>query len=408
MRLRAVVSVVSKPQGGRFFSTLSKMPQISVDKLLYGRILRILYIFAFLPVFYFIWDEYARLAAVNISIILIVSWYLQFRIRHQDIEKPYYQLWLSFVEAIFVFAVMLCIFIRYSIVENELEKMLAVGCALLLARAVARTLYMLSMLREGKYFFTSGFWSKVATISINVTMLVYVLNLEHYQQICMGATILLLYAAAVSFCYRYYRDPTHRKPLSVCNQLTMSRIVLTPVFLWVFFYDGDLNYQNNSLVFKILALVMVIAFMVTDFLDGYLARKWGEVSTLGKYLDPFSDKISNMTVFLCFLASGYTSVWMVALIYFREASIETLRTLAASEKIIMPARQSGKWKTAIQGTGILIILVGALDPLYTLIPNWTEIWEYLPYSVMAIITFATIASGIDYFVSSKDVLKKYV
>ena len=384
------------------------MPQISVDKLLYGRILRILYIFAFLPVFYFIWDEYAKLAAISISIILIVSWYLQFRIRHQDIEKPYYQLWLSFVEAIFVFAVMLCIFIRYSIVENELEKMLAVGCALLLARAVARTLYMLSMLREGKYFFTSGFWSKVATISINVTMLVYVLNLEHYQQICMGATILLLYAAAVSFCYRYYRDPTHRKPLSVCNQLTMSRIVLTPVFLWVFFYDGDLNYQNNSLVFKILALVMVIAFMVTDFLDGYLARKWGEVSTLGKYLDPFSDKISNMTVFLCFLASGYTSVWMVALIYFREASIETLRTLAASEKIIMPARQSGKWKTAIQGTGILIILVGALDPLYTLIPNWTEIWEYLPYSVMAIITFATIASGIDYFVSSKDVLKKYV
>jgi len=400
--------VLSPSRKGTFFSTFSKMPQISVDKLLYGRILRILYIFAFLPVFYFIWDEYARLAAVNISIILIVSWYLQFRIRHQDIEKPYYQLWLSFVEAIFVFAVMLCIFIRYSIVENELEKMLAVGCALLLARAVARTLYMLSMLREGKYFFTSGFWSKVATISINVTMLVYVLNLEHYQQICMGATILLLYAAAVSFCYRYYRDPTHRKPLSVCNQLTMSRIVLTPVFLWVFFYDGDLNYQNNSLVFKILALVMVIAFMVTDFLDGYLARKWGEVSTLGKYLDPFSDKISNMTVFLCFLASGYTSVWMVALIYFREASIETLRTLAASEKIIMPARQSGKWKTAIQGTGILIILVGALDPLYTLIPNWTEIWEYLPYSVMAIITFATIASGIDYFVSSKDVLKKYV
>jgi len=384
------------------------MPQIPVNKLLYVRILRILYISAFLPVFYFIWDEYEKLAAVNVSIILIVSWYLQFRIRHQDIEKPYYQLWLSFVEALFAFAVMLCIFIRDSIVENELEKMLAVGCALLLSRAVARTLYMLSMLREGKSFLASGFWSKVATISINVTMLIYVLNLEHYQQICMGATMLMLFAAAVSFGYRYYREPIHRKPFSVSNQITMSRIVLTPVFLWIFFYDGDLNYQNNSLVFKILALVMVIAFMVTDFLDGYLARKWGEVSTLGKYLDPFSDKISNMTVFLCFLASGYTSVWMVALIYFREASVETLRTLAASEKIIMPARKSGKWKTAIQGTGILLILIGALDPLYTLIPNWTEIWEYLPYSVMAIITFVTLTSGIDYFVSSKDVLKKYV
>jgi CDP-diacylglycerol--glycerol-3-phosphate 3-phosphatidyltransferase len=188
----------------------------------------------------------------------------------------------------------------------------------------------------------------------------------------------------------------------------MSRIVLTPVFLWIFFYDGNLNYQDNSLVFKILALIMVVAFMVTDFLDGYLARKWGEVSTLGKYLDPFSDKISNMTVFLCFLASGYASVWMVALIYFREASVETLRTLAANEGITMPARRSGKWKTAIQGTGILIILVGALDPLFAILPGWNEIWEYLPYSVMGIITFVTIASGIDYFASSKDVLKKYV
>jgi CDP-diacylglycerol--glycerol-3-phosphate 3-phosphatidyltransferase len=99
---------------------------------------------------------------------------------------------------------------------------------------------------------------------------------------------------------------------------------------------------------------------------------------------------------------------MVALIYFREASVETLRTLAAGEGITMPARRSGKWKTAIQGAGILIILVGALDPLFTVLPNWKEIWVYLPYSIMSIITFITIASGIDYFVSSKDVLKKYV
>jgi CDP-diacylglycerol--glycerol-3-phosphate 3-phosphatidyltransferase len=180
------------------------------------------------------------------------------------------------------------------------------------------------------------------------------------------------------------------------------------VFLWVFFYDNDLDYNNNSLVFKILALTMIIVFMVTDFLDGYLARKWGEVSTLGKYLDPFSDKISNMTVFLCFLASNYIPVWMVALIYFREASVETLRTLAAGEGITMPARRSGKWKTAIQGAGILIILIGALDPIANIVPYWGEIWEYLPYSVMGIITFVTIVSGMDYFFAGKDVLKKYL
>ncbi len=377
-----------------------------VNRQLYGRVLRILRIFAYLPVFYFIWEDYAKLAAVNISLILVGAWYLHFRVRQQDTEKPYYQLWLSFVEGIFAFAVMLCIFIRNSLADEH-EKMLAVGCALFLSRVVFRTLYSLSMLREGKPLLRSGFWSRISTLSINATMLVYVLNLEYYQQICMGSAMLLMFASCISFGYRYYRDPAHRKPLSVSNQLTMSRIVLTPVFLWVFFYDNNLNYQDNSMIFKILALVMIIAFMVTDFLDGHLARKWGEVSTLGKYLDPFSDKISNMTVFLCFLASDYAPVWMVALIYFREASVETLRTIAAGEGITMPARRSGKWKTAIQGGGILTILVGALDPCF-LIPHWEEIWNYLPYSVMGIITLVTIASGIDYFVSSEDVLKKYV
>lgn len=334
---------------------------------------------------------------------------MSFVVRSQEIEKPYYQLWLSFIEGLTAFAVMLCIFIRDTLNPDvEVKTILAIGCVVILARVVLRTLFSLAILREGKPYYSGGFWAKFSVLSINVTMIIYILDIEHYQQISMGITMLLIFASLVSLLYYYYRDPDHRRPLSVVNQLTMSRIVLTPVFLWVFFYDNNLNYQDNSLVFKVLAFVMVVAFMVTDFLDGHLARKWGEVSTLGKYLDPFSDKISNMTVFLCFLASDYASVWMVALIYFREASVETLRTLAAAEGIIIPARRSGKWKTAIQGTGILIILVGALDPIFQIIPNWNAIWCYLPYSIMSFITLVTIVSGIDYFVASKDVLKKYV
>ena len=134
----------------------------------------------------------------------------------------------------------------------------------------------------------------------------------------------------------------------------------------------------------------------------------GEVSTLGKYLDPFSDKISNMTIFMCFIATGYASVWMVALIYFREASVETLRTLAASENVIMPARRSGKWKTALQGVGIVLILVGALDPVANIVPNYQAIWNVLPTAVMGSITAITLISGVDYFLASKHILKKFV
>ncbi len=98
---------------------------------------------------------------------------------------------------------------------------------------------------------------------------------------------------------------------------------------------------------------------------------------------------------------------MVALIYFREASVETLRTLAAAENIIMPARRSGKWKTAIQGIGIVVILVGALDPIQQ-IEGFKAVWNVLPTVSMGVITFITLASGIDYFVASRNVLQKYV
>ena len=99
---------------------------------------------------------------------------------------------------------------------------------------------------------------------------------------------------------------------------------------------------------------------------------------------------------------------MVALIYFRESSVETLRTLAASEGLIMPARKSGKWKTALQGIGIVAILLGAIDPVQKLIPNFESIWHIFPQAVMGVITAITIISGIDYFVSSKHILKKFV
>jgi len=375
---------------------------------LYGRIWRIARVAAYAPVFYFLWTDSNAWAATTLALVLLMGWHSSFRLRSQEIEKPYYQLWLCFVEGLLSFSVMTSIFIRDLRQGEAPEKMLAVGCVLLLARFISHTLYSLSVLREGKKGRPTSFWSKAAQLSITATMMVYVLNLEHFQQIFMGISILLMCASGTAFLYWYYRDPDHRQPLSVASQLTMSRIVLTPVFIWVFFYDNDLAYQNNRMIFKSLALFMVVAFMVTDFLDGYLARKMGEVSTLGKYLDPFSDKISNMTIFLCFLASDYASVWMVALIYFRESSVETLRTLAAGQGIVMPARQSGKWKTAIQGIGILVILVGALDPIQHWIPHWQSIWAYLPNTVMGIITLVTLGSGVDYFLSSKHVLKKYV
>ena len=372
------------------------------------RIWSVLRAAVFIAVIVFIWMGMAKTACALVAVALIMGWVNLYQLRSQEIEKPYYRLWLNVIDGFLSFAVMTSIFVRDLLQNDQTEKLLAVGCVFLLARLVAHTLFSLGVLREGKSLPRKRRWSKLSNLVITITMGVYLLNLEDYQQICMVSSILLILASTVAYAYWYYRDPAHRKPLSIASQLTMSRIVLTPFFLWVFFYDNDLDYSNNSIVFKSLALIMVLGFMLTDFLDGKLARAMGEVSTLGKYLDPFSDKISNMTIFMFFIATGYAPVWMVALIYFRESSVETLRTLAASEGLIMPARRSGKWKTALQGIGIVAILVGALNPMATIIPNYQAFWNVFPQAVMGVITAITIISGIDYFVASKHILKKFV
>ena len=355
-----------------------------------------------------IWCEMPRMAAACTLCTLIIGWVKLYKLHFQEVELPYYRLWLNFTDGFLSFAVLSSIFLYNQVYYDNVEILLGVGCTGLLLRVIAHTIVSLSVLREGKSISKRGFWSKASNLSIYVTMTIYLLGIEHYKQICMVTTLLLMAAATIANFYWFYRDKEHRKPLSIASQLTMSRIILTPFFLWVFFYDGDLDYSNNNLAFKLLALFMVLGFMLTDFLDGYLARKLGEVSTLGKYLDPFSDKISNMTIFMGFIATGYAPVWMVALIYFREASVETLRTLAAAENIIMPARRSGKWKTAIQGIGIVIILLGALDPVQQHFKTLAAIWPKIPITVMGVITTVTILSGIDYFIASKQVLKKYV
>ncbi|MCF0222884.1 MAG: CDP-diacylglycerol--glycerol-3-phosphate 3-phosphatidyltransferase [Fibrobacter sp.] len=378
------------------------------DVRLRTRIWSVLRAMVFICVIIFIWMGMAKTASAFVLIAMIMGWVNLFQLRAQEIEKPYYRLWLNTIDGALSFVVMTSIFVRDLLKSEQVEKLLAVGCVFLLSRLICHTLFSLGVLREGKNLPRKRRWSKLSNISITLTMAVYLLNLEDYQQICMVSSILLMMASMVAYAYWYYRDPAHRKPLSIASQLTMSRIVLTPFFLWVFFYDNDLDYSDNSIVFKVLSLIMVLGFMLTDYLDGHLARKMGEVSTLGKYLDPFSDKISNMTIFMCFIATGYAPVWMVALIYFRESSVETLRTLAASEGLIMPARRSGKWKTALQGIGIVMILLGAIDPVRAIIPGFESIWHIFPQSVMGAITAITILSGIDYFVSSKHILKKFV
>jgi len=256
-------------------------------------------------------------------------------------------------------------------------------------------------------------WQYFAHWSVYATVLLQTLEIQPYASVCTGISIVLVMVSSCIWLVKHFRHPQARSHITVATQITLSRIVMAPVFMAVFFYDGDSDFTNNHLVFQVLALLIALSSAVSDWLDGHLARKWGEVTTLGKYLDPWSDKISTMTTFLCFLGTGWASVASVAIIFYRESAVETLRTLAAHEGEVIPARRSGKWKTAIQIGTIIAILAfacfdGVLRDLHVHWPGWDLFFHIAPRLLMWMVAAVTAASGLEYLYASRRILSKYL
>ncbi len=157
-----------------------------------NRLWSVLRAIVFVCVIVFTWLDMAKTACAFVAIALVMGWYKLYQLRGQDIEKPYYRLWLNFIDGFLSFAVMTSIFVRDLVYSESPEKSLGVGCAVLLARLIAHTLFSLGVLREGKNLPHKRRWSKLANLATTITMGVYLLNLEQYQQICMVATILLV------------------------------------------------------------------------------------------------------------------------------------------------------------------------------------------------------------------------
>ncbi len=360
---------------------------------------------------------------------LVIGFITSFKLRQEDIEMPVQRFWFGLTDKTLINVIFLILFLRlYYSPGGEFPTILCFGLITIALRNLFYLIISIGLLKEKKRLPLNSIWGKVTTASLNLTLILYSLRVEdvtlklwklekdvqNLSNIAMVISLLLMFATILGYLYFYYRDPDHRNPISVATQLTISRVVLSPIFIWVFFYDNNLTYQDNNLIFKSVTLLLVIFFAISDGLDGHLARKLNEVSTLGKYLDPFSDKISTMCIFLCFLASGYANIWMIALIYFREASIETLRTLAAGEGIVIDARRSGKWKTGIQIGAIIAILTGAIvDTLWSrnwagYEDSWVPFWNVAPYTMMYMVTLITLLSGLDYILANLKVLKKFL
>lgn len=133
------------------------------------------------------------------------------------------------------------------------------------------------------------------------------------------------------------------------NMLTIGRILIIPVFVWLT-YDADpLSSLLAGLLFTLAA--------VTDVVDGVLARRWNQITVVGKFLDPLADKLIVMAAFVMMVRLGRIAAWVVIVLLAREFIVSGLRTIAANEGMVIAAGQEGKWKTSLQLCGVISLCV---------------------------------------------------
>ncbi|MBN9684520.1 MULTISPECIES: CDP-diacylglycerol--glycerol-3-phosphate 3-phosphatidyltransferase [unclassified Corallococcus] len=159
------------------------------------------------------------------------------------------------------------------------------------------------------------------------------------------------------------------------NMLTLGRILLIPVFVW-------LTYDADPLHSLLAALVFAVA-AITDVIDGYLARRWNLITVVGKFMDPLADKLIAMAALVMMVRLGRIAAWVVIVLLAREFIVTGLRTIAASEGMVIAAGQEGKWKTSLQLVGIISLCVHYVHPLdvgfRTVTVDYNQVGKVLVY-----------------------------
>lgn len=171
--------------------------------------------------------------------------------------------------------------------------------------------------------------------------------------------------------------------MNLPNSLTLLRIILIPVFVVVIgvrIPHGDL-----------MAAIIFIVAALTDSLDGYLARKYEQVTKLGIILDPLADKLLITAALICLVELGRLPGWIAIVILGREFAVSGLRAVKAEEGIIIPASRLGKLKTISQVLAVIIIILDNVITPFQGIGLWA----------MYIAVIITVVSGVDYFYKFK-------
>lgn len=198
--------------------------------------------------------------------------------------------------------------------------------------------------------------------------------------------------------------------MNLPNKLTLLRLILIPFFIAAFYLGFFAGHY-------FVALGIFVVASLTDFLDGYIARKYNMVTDLGKFLDPIADKVLVLAGLIVLIADPYeTNVFGrigiigiicggvgVSIIMAREMVVSSLRMMAAKKGIVLAAEMTGKVKTFFTDVTIIVLLLAG--DLLNFAPDVGVVFDYIGLACFGISVLLTIISGCSYLIKNKEVFK---
>ena len=171
--------------------------------------------------------------------------------------------------------------------------------------------------------------------------------------------------------------------MNTANKLTLARVVAIPLFIVLLYWD----FPHHLWV----ALGVFILASITDFVDGYVARHYNQITDFGKFMDPLADRLLVMSAMAWFVEAGWMPAWAFFIVIARELAVTGMRLVAVEQGRVIAAGKSGKVKTASTMVGICLMLAFPTEPLI------------LICTIVILVT--TVYSGVEYFVQNRDVFR---
>ena len=170
--------------------------------------------------------------------------------------------------------------------------------------------------------------------------------------------------------------------MTLASKITLARVALIPLYMLLMYLSGG---QAGPMMFA--ALAVFIFASVTDFVDGYIARHYNQVSDFGKFLDPLADKLLTIAAMSMFCEWGMFPAWALMIVLTREFAVSGLRMVAGPKGKVIAAGKSGKFKTASSMIGLCVLM--AFPTI-----GWLNV------TVVTLIVVTTVYSGIEYFIQN--------